>query len=280
MPKEKKKKVTRIMRVTLDEDEFEKYDKGITHSDSGLRNESGKLSALPDIEPISEDDLPRREVIRTRNVYVQPQDQAFGQMLKQGIKEAAYQRIMSFVYDVVYYPEKRAELWNRAKGLYHNVAEQVQSLSKSNKADGDHSLPQRYHPEEVLYEVETVNENNERIVVTGEQAEMLVNAMQQKARELSAMIFLLSNIVVKDDKNDSDYVLEENFIKQLASEEATKTMKNLVAQKQLLDEGTAICLSDYLNGYVRYEDRLIPIPAFIDDGTAKDKEMLVEKSQE
>ena len=65
MPEDKKKKkVTRIMKVTLDEDEFEKYDKGLTHSDSGLRNESGRLSALPDIAPVSEDDLPRRFVHR------------------------------------------------------------------------------------------------------------------------------------------------------------------------------------------------------------------------
>ena len=41
----KKKQVTRTMKVTMDEDEFEKYDKGITHSDKGLRDEKGKLSA-------------------------------------------------------------------------------------------------------------------------------------------------------------------------------------------------------------------------------------------
>ena len=33
-----KKRVTRPMNVTMDEDEFEKYDKGITHSDKGLRD--------------------------------------------------------------------------------------------------------------------------------------------------------------------------------------------------------------------------------------------------
>lgn len=42
----KKKKVTRTMKVTMDEDEFEKYDKGITHSDKGLRDKKGKVNAV------------------------------------------------------------------------------------------------------------------------------------------------------------------------------------------------------------------------------------------
>lgn len=52
----KPKKETRIMKVTLDADEFEKFDQGITHSDNGLRNEKGRLSALPDIAPVTDDD--------------------------------------------------------------------------------------------------------------------------------------------------------------------------------------------------------------------------------
>ena len=67
---QQKKKVTRIMKVTLDEDEFEKYDSGITHSDNGLRNEQGQLSALPDIAPISEGDLPYREVVVREPVWI------------------------------------------------------------------------------------------------------------------------------------------------------------------------------------------------------------------
>lgn len=60
------KKETRIMKVTMDKEEFEKYDKGIIHSDSGLRNDKGRLSVLPDIEPISEADLPEREIVRQK----------------------------------------------------------------------------------------------------------------------------------------------------------------------------------------------------------------------
>lgn len=67
----KPKKETRIMKVTLDADEFEKFDQGITHSDNGLRNEKGRLSTLPDIAEVTDDDLPYKEIVRTETVYVE-----------------------------------------------------------------------------------------------------------------------------------------------------------------------------------------------------------------
>ena len=100
-------------------------------------------------------------------------------------------------------------------------------------------------------------------MVTGEQAEQLINAMRQKAQELTSMIYLLSSIVVKDEKSDTDYVLGESFLKQLLSEEATSTMRSLVEHRQLLDAGTALCFEDWLSGYIRTGDQCVPIPAMI-----------------
>lgn len=129
MPEDKKKKkVTRIMKVTLDEDEFEKYDKGLTHSDSGLRNESGRLSALPDIAPVSEDDLPRRTVVRTQKVYVQPKEPTLGQMVKREIKYA----IADEVYDAINDPRKRAIIISRAKRFWR---EYIRPLFSSDEKD-------------------------------------------------------------------------------------------------------------------------------------------------
>ena len=59
---------SRIMRVSMTKDEFKKFDEGETHSNNGVRTKKGSLSALPDIEEISEDDLPTREVVRTEIV--------------------------------------------------------------------------------------------------------------------------------------------------------------------------------------------------------------------
>lgn len=274
-----KKKVTRIMRVTLDEDEFEKYDKGITHSDSGLRNDSGRLSALPDIAPINDEDLPKREVIVTRDRYIQPPEPSLGQMLKQEAKYAAYYAITDAIHDIIYDPRKRAILWNRAKSAWNSLVEWVRPSDRATVARKEDLGPHyatRQNQETIEYEVETVDENNQRIVVTGEQAEELVNALRQKARELSSMIFLLSNTAVKDEKSESDFILEENCIKQLVSEEATNTMRLLVAQKQLLDEGTAICFTDFLDGFVRNGDRRIPIPALPEVKEIHAREMQVD----
>ena len=52
---------SRIMRVSMTKDEFKKFDEGETHSNNGVRTKKGSLSALPDIEEISEDDLPMLE---------------------------------------------------------------------------------------------------------------------------------------------------------------------------------------------------------------------------
>ena len=74
----RKKQETRIMRVTMDKDEFSKFDIGETHSNKGLRSKEGKLSALPDIAPVSESDLPQKTVYRTR--YVEKKPSVVGQI--------------------------------------------------------------------------------------------------------------------------------------------------------------------------------------------------------
>ena len=260
MPDKSKKKETRIMKVTMDADEFEKFDKGETHSDKGVRNDCGKLSALPDIAPVSESDLPQRTVVRTQKVYVKSKGPKLGQMIMQEVKCA----IADVAYDAIADPHKRAILIGRAKYFW---CEYVKPLFETERKDepkyrtkAEQILAQRQPQTEKAYQVETVNENQERIIVTGEQAEKLVGAMRQKAKELSAMIYLLSNICVKDEKTDSEYILEEAYVKQLLSEESTSTMKTLVAHRQLLDESTALCFDDWLAGYVRSGEQLVPIP--------------------
>ena len=81
------------------------------------------------------------------------------------------------------------------------------------------------------------------------------------------MIYLLSNIVVKDDKTQEEYVIEQAYIKQLVSEESRNTMEMLIANRQLLDEGTAICFSDFLSGYIRNGKQRIAIPVSINGTT-------------
>jgi len=254
-----KKKTTRIMKVTLDEDEFAKFDKGTTHSDSGLRNDDGRLSALPDIAPVSEDDLPQREVIRTERVYVQPEEKSIGAELASAAADV--------VVDIFSDPEVQADIamlfkaWWRCK-VRPRIADTVQRMKAETKASK--LLAEKKKSPTAAYEFEVVNESHERFVVSGEDAERLVTAMREKAKELSAMIYLLSNICVKDEKTEAEYVLEQSYIKQLVSEDAKRTMQSLASNRQFLDEDTTITITDFLNGYVRKGQQRIPIPAVTD----------------
>ena len=60
---------------------------------------------------------------------------------------------------------------------------------------------------ETSYEVEIVEQVRGKITVSGEEAAKLVGAVREEAKRLSAMIYLLSNITVKDEKTQEEYVI-------------------------------------------------------------------------
>lgn len=257
------KKETRIMKVTMDKEEFEKYDKGITHSDSGLRNDKGRLSALPDIEPISEDDLPEREIVRqeTVTVYVEkaPERENIGTVIGHVVADV-------FI-DVLSDPEVQEGLAKLGKAFwYHKVKPQLESAIQWVKSDkkfeikASRLIESKTPQTDVTYELEVMDKDQRKTTVSGAEAEKLVEMMREEARRLSAMIYLLSNITVKDEKTQDEYVLEQAYIKQLLSEESRNTMKTLLSNEKLLDADTAMCFSDFLNGYIRRADQRIALP--------------------
>lgn len=255
-----KKKETRIMKVTMYAEEFEKYDKGITHSDSGLRNENGRLSALPDIEPVIDEDLPYREVVRTETVYVETEsvDNSLGAKIGHAVAD--------IVVDVLSDPEIQEGLANLGKAFwYYKVKPRINNAIQWMKSDkkfetkASRLVASSKPSAGTSYEIDVVDQVQGKITVSGEEAAKLVEAVREEAKRLSAMIYLLSNIAVKDEKTHEEYVLEQAYIKQLVSNEARNTMEMLVANRQLLDEGTAICFSDFLNGYVRHGEQRIAI---------------------
>jgi len=254
------KKVTRIMNVTLEEDEFEKFDKGKTHSDKGLRSDKGQLSALPDIAPILEDDLPTREVVRTEVVY-----EPVSEKSSVGVKIA--QAGIDIVGEVLSDPEIQEGIALLIKTYWHykvkpKILTCVQQIKDSFAQESKVSKIKckSKMTETIVYQFETKNEQGENIVVTGEQAEQLLSTFRQKAKEISAMIFILSSISVKDEKTQEEYGLEQSYLRQLMSEESMSTMRTLTQHKQLLDRGTVMCLSDFLNGHIRVGKQLVKIP--------------------
>ena len=111
-------------------DEFEKYDKGITHSDSGLRNENGRLSTLPDIAPVTDEDFPRREVVRIETVYVEtePVDNSFGAKIGHTVAD--------IVVDILSDPEIQEGLAKLGKTFwYYRVKPRINSAIQWMKND-------------------------------------------------------------------------------------------------------------------------------------------------
>ena len=79
------------------------------------------------------------------------------------------------------------------------------------------------------------------------------------------MLTMLSLIYIKDNKTDNEYKLEQEYLKQLTSDEMTTTMKLMVERKDLLDKETVILFTDFMNGYLHYDKELIPIKRISDN---------------
>lgn len=267
---EEKKKVTRVMQVTMDEDEFDKYDRGETHSDSGLRNESGRLSALPDIAPIKDEDLPQREVIVYQDRYLEPEKPTVGQRIAEGT--------VNVIFDVLSDSEVQESLHMLASVFWHyKVKPGIKKTIRKIKGEDKLKIkdkkvveiePAKSNTTDVqrgtieIDESAPTMDSSETFVVNGEQAELIVAETRRKAKELSAMIYLLSNLCIKDEKSNEEHIIEQSCIKQLVSDEATNTMKILTKNRQLhlIDDEIALLFTDFLNGYVRNGEQLVPIP--------------------
>lgn len=267
---EKKKKETRVMRVTMDVDEFDKYDRGETHSDSGLRNEAGRLSALPDIAPIEESDLPEREVVVYQDRYLEPEEPSIGQKIAVGA--------INIAADILQDPEIQESLRMLASAFWrYKVKPEIKRTISKMKGESTSQteaekliVKRRVAYQNAVSQFNAMhvnvadfdNESTVSFIVNEEQAQMILNETRKKAKELSAMIYLLSNLCIKDEKSNEERFIEQTYIKQLVSEEASTTMRLLIENKQLnlIDEETLISFDDFLNGHVRNGEKLIPIP--------------------
>lgn len=260
-----KNKETRIMKVTMDAEEFEKYDSGKTRSNHGIRNSKGRLSALPDIEPVTDEDLPEREVVKTETIYIESEKQE-----SNSIGTMVGEALANIIVDVISDPEVQEGLAKLGKAFWYckvkpRIEKTVQWI-KSDKKFQTKASQLSTKSEAVIqpkYAIEIDNKQHGKFTVSEGEAKKLIEMMREEARRLSAMIYLLSNISIKDDKTEEEHILEQAYIKQLLSEESQKTIKNLVDNKKLLDSDTVICFTDFLNGYIRNGETRIAIPALV-----------------
>ena len=259
---EPKKKISKPMMVTMDEDEYEyeKFKRGETHSKSGVRRKDGSLSALPDIAILSEEDMPTREVVKTETVYIQPPKPSAGRKIAATAGEVAL--------DVLSDPEVQEDLWLLGKTIWHykihpkikGAVSRIKTGQKPRRKIKATDILEMDRQQQIQ-RAQSRESSAGKIEVNKKQAEAMIEATKEKARELAEMLYFLSKISVKDSKTKEEYALEQSYLKQLVSAEATDTIQKLIENGTVLDQETVVIFSDFLKGYIHSGDKLIPLPS-------------------
>ena len=257
---EPKKKISKPMMVTMDEDEYEKFKRGETHSKSGVRRKDGSLSALPDIAILSEEDMPTREVVKTETVYIQPPKPSAGRTIAATAGEVAL--------DVLSDPEVQEDLWLLGKTIWHykihpkikGAVSRIKTGQKPRRKIKATDILEMDRQQQIQ-RAQSRESSAGKIEVNKKQAEAMIEATKEKARELAEMLYFLSKISVKDSKTKEEYALEQSYLKQLVSAEATDTIQKLIENGTVLDQETVVIFSDFLKGYIHSGDKLIPLPS-------------------
>lgn len=266
------KKITRPMNVTMDEEEFEKFDKGITHSKNGVRDASGQLSALPDISPLTNKDLPQPKTV------VVPAKQTASDMVKEavinGFVDAAVaigtefaDKMVDKAVDVVFDPHTYQVISEKSKHFWHSTLKPAfHTVSKliKNKTPVEIKATQLVakQKEEASYEAShsfADEQSNQIFEVTPEEAAALVEKTRDSARNFATMIYILSQLSVKDKKSDEELKLEQSYIKQLMSEECRAAVQWVCQHPDQVDEMVAVQLREFQEGYIRSGEQLIEV---------------------
>ena len=253
-----KEKETRLMKVTMYADEFKKFDKGKIHSNHGLRNENAKISVLPDIAPVDKDDYP----IEKEN-YTESFDQDWNEESENSSwGEKIVIDLADIIVDILNDPEVKENLKMFVQNYWYykikpNFKEIIQRIrrketQKSNFITID--VGENSKAKMALL-CETNARKQEKIIVTKEEAEKMVYELRDEERKLVAMIYIVSNLSVKDEKSDNEIAIEQSYIKQLVTEESIATMEFILNNRQLLivDNKTVQVFDKFLNEHVSEE---------------------------
>lgn len=259
---------TRTMNVTMSQDDFKKLDSGELRSNHGLRDSSGHIKASLDISYISENELSQREAVRTETVY---KESPVSSPMVQALVRATG-ATMEIWGDILSDPEVKKSVSDLIRVLWHykvqpkiqDTIDRIKGISQPQPPFSEQVFQTK--AEQILSSQTIVPDSKdtsfEPIPVTNEQAAFLLAKTKESASELTRLIYLLSNIVVKDDVTAEEYSLEQSYIKELLSESSVSTMTFLLQNRQLgiIDDKTALLFSDVLEGYVSDGQQRIPLP--------------------
>lgn len=269
-----REKETRQMNVTLPKEEFAKLDRGETHSNNGVRYDNGALSAIPDIQPINnkanDNASGKKPAAKTPKPSEPPPLIVFAPPVEEKQEETLLEKAVGLATQTVAEQLCQEEFldwaFSRLKRKGRQFWRWLNNEPEPPAAGSDTALTTQKASSPPATDARNDSIPGARIEVSEETAFNLVEYAKYHARELAKTLYLLQSICIKDEITGEERVLRDYCIKQLIEDEARQSMEYLVGQNALLDDGTRSAFSDFLNGYIRNGDRLIPIPRQAEPG--------------
>lgn len=263
------KYITRKMNVTLKEEEYQKFVNGEIHSDNGLRKSDGKLSSLPDIaEILDEED----------NYYSSNYNDYHSEKSESEANAEALGYIIGGLLvgiAILSDEENRMAIktWfkNTASAISHKTNSTVKSLKNffSGETKAKKLLVKKTSlAMEVLdtninqLETESQKQNQEefRNYISSEEAQQQIEQIKVLSLLLANKIKVFSNSYVKNNLTPDELVQQQNTIKELTSEEVRNSMKMLVENESFfLEEATIKIFREFLLGNIIVGKEAIPI---------------------
>ena len=124
-------------------------------------------------------------------------------MLKEDVKFELRRLILSKAEEFIYNPQKRKAIIENVKGAYRDYIKPIVSGNNPELKASQIIKEAKTSPnsQKVSTQIDT---SKSKIVVSEEQAEVMLEATKKKAQELSMMLTMLSMIYIKDNKTDNE----------------------------------------------------------------------------
>lgn len=265
--------VVRKMNVKLKKEEYQKLINGEIHSDNGLRNKDGKLSSLPDIEDIPDED----EDYSSSNYsgsYEEDSGDAIVELIISGL-------IIGIA--ILSDEEKRKAIknwWtNKVVPMVKNTTSTIsRKAGKSTKAvkafvSSKNKKEKQLVKKDVktaeivdmsadLASTEKQKKNTEEFkkFISGEEAQQQIQDIKNLATLLAGKIKEFSESYVREDLTPEEQIEQQTIIKELTSKEVKNSMQMLIENKNfMLEESTSRIFSDFLSGNIIVNGKVISI---------------------
>ena len=251
MPKQKQNKETLIVRVTVGDDEFQKYERETPRPDAPVRADAAAPGdpAAREAGPSGNGDAPGQA------------DRSALDALAELFDPASFADEHPEI--VAALAEKSRKLGGQLRSGWARTAAWMERDPSGPSGSGgpfDGGGDGDAAEVEVVYDVGVMCRDGTRIALPDEKAAQLLGRMREKAEGLAAMMHAWAEIAEKEEKSEGERLLDELCRKHLLTDDVRRSVETLVTNRHLLDPGTAKTLAAFLDGNLIGVGRQFPIP--------------------